>query len=108
VKLARAVMDFVEEAGKESVAQRRRARLVLRLLVDFLQDTLAVGLSTGPRRTVPEDLPLLETLAGRAGSDLLLALLDRSLEADRQVERNLQLVLVLEALLDAFAQKLPA
>ncbi len=108
VKLARSLMDFVEDAGKESIAQRRRARLVLRLLVDFLRDALAVALGGTPRRTVPEDLPPLETLAGRAGPDLLLALLERSLEADRHLERNVQLVLVLEALLDAFAQKLPS
>jgi DNA polymerase-3 subunit delta' len=108
VKSARTLMDFVEEAGKESAAQRRRARLVLRLLVDFLQDALALALGGSPRRTIPEDLPALEILAGRAaGPDLLLTLLERCLEADRWIERNVQLVLVLEALLDAFAQKLP-
>jgi DNA polymerase-3 subunit delta' len=108
VKTARALMDFVADAGKESAAQRRRARLVLRLLVDFLRDALSLGLGGSPRRTIPEDLPALETLAGRAGTDLLLTLLECCLEADRWIERNVQLVLVLEGLLDAFARKLPA
>jgi DNA polymerase-3 subunit delta' len=108
IKLGRALMGFVEEGGKETAAQRRRGRLFLRLLVDFLDDALTLGLGGSPRRTGPEDLPLLEALAGRAEADLLLALLERCLEADRHVERNVQLVLALEALLDALLQKLPS
>jgi DNA polymerase-3 subunit delta' len=107
VKLAHSLMDFVEEAGKENTLQRRRARLVLRQLVDFLDDALTLSLGGSSRRTEPEDLPLLEALAARTGPDLLLSLLERCLEADRQVERNVQTVLVLEGLLDALAQKLP-
>ena len=38
----------------------------------------------------------------------LLELLERCLEADLHIDRRVQLVLVLEALLDALAQKLPA
>jgi DNA polymerase-3 subunit delta' len=101
VALARLLTEFVEQAGKEAPLQRRQARLVLRLLTDFLDDALALAVGATPRRTPPEDLPLLEALAGRAGMGALLALLERCLEADRQVERNVQLVLVLEALLDA-------
>jgi DNA polymerase-3 subunit delta' len=33
-ELARSLVEFVEEAGKETLSQRRRARLVLRPLVD--------------------------------------------------------------------------
>ncbi len=79
VKLARSLMDFVEEAGKETTPQRRRARLVLRLLVDFLDDALTLHLGGSPRRTTAEDLPLLQALAGRTSPDLLLALLERCL-----------------------------
>src|SRR5439155_21527984 len=40
VALAKAWTRFVEEAGKESAAQRSRAGLVLRLLIDFLSAAL--------------------------------------------------------------------
>jgi DNA polymerase III subunit delta' len=106
VDLARQWMDFVEEAGKESAAQRRRAQLVLRLIVDFLDDALTVATNGTPRRTEVEDRAGLETLAQRAGPDRLLEALDRCLEADRQIDRRVQLVLILEALMDALGQKL--
>jgi DNA polymerase-3 subunit delta' len=103
--LSQALVEFVEEP-KESAAQRNRARLVLRLLIDFLGDALALSQQGPARRTEAEDRPLLEALLARAGPDVLLAMLERCLEADRQVVRRVQLVLVLEGLLDALAQKL--
>ena len=86
VALSRQWLKFVEESGKEAAVQRRQARLVLRLLIDFLDDALTVSLGGSPRRTEPEDRPALEALAGRTGPDVLLA--------------------ALEALLDALAQRL--
>jgi DNA polymerase-3 subunit delta' len=106
VGLAKTWLGFVEEAGKESAAQRQRARLVLRLLIEFLSDALALSLGAGPRRTGPEDRPLLDALVARAAGSGISSLIERCLEADRQVERRVQLVLVLEALLDALAQRL--
>jgi DNA polymerase-3 subunit delta' len=106
VELSRKWMDFVEEAGKESAAQRRRAQLVLRLIVDFLDDALNVSMNGSPRRTEAEDRPGLEALAHRAGADRLLEALERCLEADRQIDRRVQLVLLLEGLMDALGQKL--
>jgi DNA polymerase-3 subunit delta' len=104
--LAGAWMAFVEEAGKESAAQRARSQLVLRLLIDVLDDALALSLGGPPRRTEPEDRPALESLAGRVEQDTLLGVLERCLEADTQIDRRVQLVLVVEGLLDALAQKL--
>ncbi len=106
VDLARQWMDFVEEAGKESAAQRRRAQLVLRFLIDFLDDALTVALNGTPRRTEADERAGLETLAQRAGPDRLLEALERCLEADRQIDRRVQLVLILEGLMDALGQKL--
>jgi DNA polymerase-3 subunit delta' len=106
VGLAGAWMEFAEEAGKESAAQRGRSQLVLRLLIDLLDDALALRLGAAPRRTEPEDRPALESLAGRAEPDVLLEVLERCTEADTQIDRRVQLVLVVEGLLDALAQKL--
>jgi DNA polymerase III subunit delta' len=106
VGLSRKWMEFVEEAGKESAAQRRRGQLVLRLVIDFLHDALAISENALPRRTEEEERPGLEELAQRCGADRLLAALERCLEADRQIDRRVQLVLILEGLLDALGQKL--
>lgn len=106
VDLARAWMAFVEEAGKESASQRRRAQTVLRLLIDFLDDALTIGMDGTPRRTEPEDRSALEVLTRRASPDRLLEALERCLEADRHIERRAQLVLTLEGLMDALGQKL--
>ncbi len=98
-------MEFVQDAGKEAVHQRRRARLVLRLLIDFLRDAMAFGLN-GEGRAGGEDRPLLEATTRRADADAIVSMLDRCLEADFQIERNVGTPLVLEALLDSFAQRL--
>ena len=107
VELGKAWSAFVEEAGKDSASQRRRAQLVLRLMIDVLSDGLAVGQGGQPRRTTGEDEGLLRRLGEQTDPDVLLAALERCLEADQQIDRRVQLVLVLEALLDALAQKLP-
>jgi hypothetical protein len=78
------------------------------LLIDFLRAALAFGLNGDERGRAGEDRPLLEALAGRADADKITALLDRCLEADFQIERNVGTPLVLEALLDSFAHRLGA
>lgn len=105
--LSRGWMKFIEVAGKDSAAQRRRAALALRLFVDFLEEALAHSVGRPPRRMEPEDGPALEA-AARLGPDGLSDVLDRCFEADRQIERRLQLALVIEALLDAIGQKMRA
>jgi len=106
VELSRQWMDFVEEAGKESATQRRRAQLVLRLLIDFLDDALTVSMKGTPRRSETEERAGLETLAQRVGPDRLIEALERCLEADRQIDRRVQLVLILEGVMDALSQKI--
>jgi DNA polymerase-3 subunit delta' len=108
VEIGRAWKAFVEEAGKESAAQRSRAQQVIRLVVDFLDDVLAVTLGAEARRTGSEDGAAVRALAERLRPEQVLALLERCLEADQQVDRRVVLELVMEALLDALAQKVPA
>ena len=104
--LSKTWIEFVQDAGKEAVHQRRRARLVLRLLIDFLRAALAFGLNGGEEgRAGEDDRPLLEAMARRADADAITSMLERCLEADFQIERNVGTALVLEALLDALAQR---
>jgi DNA polymerase-3 subunit delta' len=90
---------FVEEAGKESAAQRGRASLAVRLLADALEVALrlAVGAETAGD---PAECDKLRRLAERAGPDHLADLLEACTEADYQIDRKVQLVLVIEALVD--------
>jgi DNA polymerase III subunit delta' len=106
VALSKAWMEFVQDAGKESVHQRRRARLTLRLLIDFLRGALAFGLSNGADERIGDDRPLLTAVTQLTNADQITSLLERCLEADFQIERNVGTALVVEALLDALAQTL--
>jgi DNA polymerase-3 subunit delta' len=108
VVLARKWMQFVEEAGKESAAQRRRAALVLRFMLAFFNDALLLSVGGTPSNIEPGELPAMRALAARMGPDQWLDLLERCLEADEQIDRRVQLVLVLEALVDALGQQLVA
>jgi DNA polymerase-3 subunit delta' len=101
VTLAKKWTQFVEEAGKETALHRRRAGQVLRLLIEFFDDALAVSLGGEPRLGDPEEMGLLRRLADRVDPDTLLRVLERCLEADTQTGWYIQLVLVLESLLDA-------
>jgi DNA polymerase-3 subunit delta' len=106
VALGEALRQFVEEAGKDSAAQRRRASLVLRLLIEFLNDALRLRVGGAPRPAEAEDQRALQSLAERLEPEALLRVLERCLEGDAQIDRRVQLVLVLEALLDALGQQL--
>jgi DNA polymerase-3 subunit delta' len=105
VELARVWNEFTREAGKESAPQRKRAQMVIRLVIDFLDDVLQVTLGGSQRRTGPEDSPEVQALAERLQPEQVLALLQRCLEADEQVDRRVVLELVLEALMDSLSQK---
>lgn len=105
VAFSKAWVHFVEEAGKEAALQRRRAALLLRLLIDLLASALSLCLGGTPRLVDPEDQPAVSALAARADPEKLAALIDRCLEADYQIERRVQLVLLEEALVDALGQQ---
>ncbi len=103
VALAQEWTRFIEEAGKDSASQRRRAALVLHLLIDFLNDALGLSVGGTPRLEEPGDFQLLQRLVKQNDPDQLVKWLERCLEADAQIDRKVQLVLVVEALLDALA-----
>jgi DNA polymerase-3 subunit delta' len=106
VKLAQALTQFVGEAGKDSAAQRDRASLVLRLLIEFVNDALHVRMGGTPRLAEAEDQAALQALAERLEPEQFLQVLERCLEGDMHIDRRVQLVLTLEALLDALGQQL--
>ena len=104
VALAKQWVQFLDDAGKEASVQRRRAALVLRLLINFLTDALRRRVGGTALDADPEDRRMAEALAGRADPDQLVAWLERCLEADSQIDWRAQLVLIVEALLDALTR----
>jgi DNA polymerase-3 subunit delta' len=101
--LAAEMQALVEAAGTESGEQRRRAALVVRLLIDGFRQALSYA--TGETTAAEDDNEsrTLTKLARKFGPDGLLKRLDRCLEADVQIDRRVQLVLVVEGLVDALA-----
>jgi DNA polymerase-3 subunit delta' len=104
VGLAKRFSEFVEDAGKETALQRRRARLVLRLLVEAWAEALKLQLSGSAAATASEESALIQSLARRAQPDQILRLLERCLETETHLDRYVQVGLVLEALLDALGR----
>jgi DNA polymerase-3 subunit delta' len=104
--LMKSLGEFVEDAGKEMSLQRRRAGLVLRLLVEAFRDALRVSLGNETSALDAEERRLLVALTNRASPEKFLSLLERCLETERHIDRYVQLTLVLEALLDALSQTL--
>jgi DNA polymerase-3 subunit delta' len=98
--LAKAWHEFVEDAGKESGAKRRRASLILKLLLGLLQDALRITHGIAPTVADRAEAETLRDLADRLGTDRLLGWMQRGLEAETQVDRMVQLELISEAFAD--------
>jgi DNA polymerase-3 subunit delta' len=106
VGLAEKSMTFIEAAGKETAAHRNRAQLVMRLLIDFLNDALSLSVAGAARHTDTADRTALEKVVSQLGPEHLTAILERCLEADEQIHRRVQLSLIVEALFDALGQRM--
>ncbi len=95
---------YVEDAGKEGGVRRRRASLVLRLLIGLLQDALRLSQDVPPLVANEEEASVLGRLTSRIGPEKLLTWIDRATEADLQIDRKVQLELIVEAFADALAR----
>jgi DNA polymerase III subunit delta' len=95
---------YVEEAGKEAGLRRRRASLVLKLLIGLLQDAQRVLHAVPPLVADKSEAATLDSVARRLGPERLMTWIDRAAEADLQVNRKVQLELVVEAFADSLAR----
>jgi DNA polymerase-3 subunit delta' len=96
--------QHVEEAGKDAGTRRRRAALILKLLIGLLQDALRIAHGVAPLVADKAEAASLEKLAGRLGPEKLLAWIDRAGEADLQIDRRVGIELTIEAFTDALAR----
>jgi DNA polymerase-3 subunit delta' len=103
--LAEVWQQFVEDAGKESAAQRLRASVVIRFLVEAVGHALRLSQGAEVPGLDAAEEERLRAFAERLGAERLLELADKCVEADFHVERRVQLVLVIESVLEQFTRK---
>jgi DNA polymerase-3 subunit delta' len=96
--------QLVEDAGKEAGVRRRRASLALKLLIGMLQDALRLLHGVPPSVADESEASVLERVARRLGPEKLMAWIERAAAADLQVDRKVQLELVVEAFADSLAR----
>jgi len=105
VGLAQALQEFVDEAGKEASARRRRMRQIIEQAAEFYRQLLHS--LTGAEGNVDAELHTMVNRAlpnwqGRIAT--VAACLDRSLEALEQVDRNANPATLLECWLHDLAK----
>jgi DNA polymerase III subunit delta' len=101
LNLGKEFVAFAEEAGKEGAAQRARVALVLRLLIAGLRDALRIGL--GEPAPEGEDAQTLQALSRNMGPDEIAGVIERILQTEIQLDRYIQVSLVVEGLVDALS-----
>ena len=103
--LAEVWAKFHEDAGKDkTAAQRMRASLVLKFLIEVVDHALKMSLGVSVSGVDPVESGRLKAFADRIGTDGLVELLDKCVEADFHVERRVQLILVVESVLEKFTR----
>ncbi|MCI0705681.1 MAG: DNA polymerase III subunit delta' [Planctomycetia bacterium] len=102
--LAEAWSKFYE-TGKDTAAQRMRVSLVLAFLTETVQNALRLSLGASVSGLTTAEADRLKAFAARVGTEGLMELLEKCVEADYFVERRVQLILVIESVLDKFTAK---
>lgn len=103
--LAETWAKFHEDAGKDkTAAQRMRASLVLKFLIEAVEQALRLSLGATVVGLDAAEASRLKAFADRVGTDGLMELLDRCVEADFHVERRVQLILVVESVIEKFTR----
>jgi DNA polymerase-3 subunit delta' len=97
VGLSRSAIAFVDEAGKEPAARRQRMRQVIRQAAEFYRQMLheLTGAADGGE---PETRSIVRRALSnwRSGPDAIGAVLDRTLDALEQIDRNANPTTLLE------------
>jgi DNA polymerase-3 subunit delta' len=103
VAIARSWSRFLDESGKDAAVQRRRAALIVQMLIEFFGDVLKFSAGQQARATDPDNLKLLQQLAGRINTDQCLGMLECCLDSSHHIDRRVQLALVIESLVTALS-----
>jgi DNA polymerase-3 subunit delta' len=101
VSLAQESWKLIEEAGKETSLQRRRAQLLLDLLIEFFRGVLLVQQGVTVSWPDPRDGEIAQRITHRLDTEQLLRVIDRCLTASNQIDRRVMLALLVEGLFDS-------
>jgi len=100
VRLAKELIAFVNKAGKEAEPRRRRLRSLLQMVASHFRQLLrASNSSQGAQQPDSDSFGGL----GSGATDCFLAVLDRCLEAETQLDRNANQATLVECWLDDLA-----
>ena len=97
-RFARRLSGFTEEAGKESAPKRDRARVLIGELAQFFRGVLWQTASVEAASADDADRAAIDSVARRLEPEDVFVLADRCIEADFQVRRNANRLLVFESL----------
>jgi DNA polymerase-3 subunit delta' len=103
VRLADELGQFVNAAGKEAQLRRLRLRAIIRLVTGHFREQLRSSCAEVAPGSASDRLPADCEAAARATQERALAVLQRSIEADLQVERNANQATLLACWLDDLA-----
>jgi DNA polymerase III subunit delta' len=105
--LAKAWQESIEAAGKETSLQRPRALQLVRLALDIFRLALEVALGRTRSDDNPVESALIQKLAARLGTDGLIDRMERLIETEMHIDRRVQLILAVEAAVDAMTLDTP-
>ena len=97
--LAHKLGAFIDEAGKENLVKRERARLLAGELAQFFRGVLWSTAGLQPPSQDPDDHKAALDLATALPPEDVFLLAERCLDADYQIQRNAYMPLILESLL---------
>lgn len=97
-------MEFINGVDKEAASHRQRASLIVRMILTMLNTALKLHCGTSLTGLDSTEEKSLRAIATRLGEERILAWIERALEADRQIDRRVQLVLVIEGFVDTLAR----
>ena len=89
---------FIKEAGKESIDQRNRARLLVGELARFFRGLLYETAGLLPPNPDPDDRRASAVLAARLEPEDVFVLADRCILADYHIQRKAYMPLILQSL----------
>lgn len=101
--LAKLINEFVADAGKESGPKRERASAVVRMLLDLLQSALRVALGGAADGERVERDAVKHWAA--VGDERIADAMEAAAEADRLIDRRVQLEVLVEQLADRLCRR---
>jgi DNA polymerase-3 subunit delta' len=104
-RLAESMNALIEAAGKESIEKRTRAKLLLGMAAEFLDDGLRTSVGANRAESDSSTAKATEQLAGHRTPETIANLIGRCLEADYQIDRMGSVPLVVEAWADSMAEQ---